>query len=1461
MKRAWLFALPVLLLFAIHVAAILAGPLGRAQNPAGPWGFPPLATSSLFAALAFVILLEKKPASRISRWIGFALCLLTAAASAIASLPRMSFLGISPIASVYALLAVLALCKHPLGKSGKPIERIGAYASTLYLLLASIAGLSAAFSAVSGTEELRIVKNGWELACLFALLAPILTISPPSSILAKKRRLSPSSSSLIIVGAVVLASLGFTAAMSLYSALNDSRLDASRRLQSITALKKDEIEGHLAEMKAQAERIRALPSLAANLDIELSGDGASARPQHSLKDFLEFQRGTSELAVFALRDGSLDALGGPVPSRELIDAGYQALSSGKTAFIDLHGSGGLPYRFGFAAPVKTRSGREAVIYFLEDPYAWLYPLLSKWPIPSKSAENLIVRQDGNYVTYLNPLRFDPAPPLTFKVPMAETEVASVQAILGKRGIVDGRDYMMKEVMAYVTPIEGTPWFLVARENKSESLAEYYERMATLVVTIFLLAGLSSLALGFALRRGKANELKARLERQEEKTWLHDVISLSQSEVYVFEAGRGKILFANRGISTSLGYGPDELLSMTLDDFYEPIDGKPLLSKLGKAGDGRSESMDLRAMHRRKDGSAYAVDVRIQAVSHESRPAYLALATDISEQLASESERETAIKILALANESKDTRTLFRNILRFVRNWSGCQSVGIRLEDGDDYPYYEYSGFDEDFISKERSLCARDLQGQLIRDTDGSPVLECMCGNIIKGRFDPSKPFFTPGGSFWSNCTTALLASTSEADRQSRTRNRCNGEGYESVALIPLKAGGRAFGLLQLNDRRKGMFSLRYIELLEKLCADIGHTVMESRLKETLEARERNYRLLFNTMELGFALHEMVYDPEGRPVDYRFLEVNPAFERMTGLDAKAVVGRTVLEVLPGVEKSWIETYGRIATEGGNARFEDYTESINKYYEVIAYSPEKGRFATLVSDTTEKRRAELEQLAEKERLSVTLASIGDGVISTDEAGRVSAMNRMAQDMTGWSLEEARGKPLSAVFMIVPENDRERPADPLARILSGKSARQPSQEMVLIAKTGKEMIIADSGAPLKDKDGRTMGVVIVFRDVTEKRKLQEAIQRGEKLEALGTIAGGIAHDFNNLLGGIFGYLDLASSAYGPGGPGKKYLDKAIGVFERAKDLSTQLLTFSKGGSPIRKPGALAPLLRTCLEFALAGSNVKVMYDIAPDLPSCDFDPNQIQQVVDNLAINARQAMPEGGSFKVSARRRILDGSEGKGVAGDFVEVSCEDSGPGIPPEIMGRVFDPFFTTKAAGSGLGLATSYSIIKKHGGILEAESPAGRGAVFRLYLPATQAAPEQALPSHEKARKAKGRILAMDDEEFILDILDGMLGSMGFACVKARDGKEALEILRLAEADEDWAAIILDLTIPDGLGGLAVIKEMRAGHPELPIYASSGYSDDPAMSDPAPYGFSGAIRKPYLLEELKDILLRAAGSP
>ncbi|MBI5556309.1 MAG: PAS domain S-box protein [Deltaproteobacteria bacterium] len=511
-----------------------------------------------------------------------------------------------------------------------------------------------------------------------------------------------------------------------------------------------------------------------------------------------------------------------------------------------------------------------------------------------------------------------------------------------------------------------------------------------------------------------------------------------------------------------------------------------------------------------------------------------------------------------------------------------------------------------------------------------------------------------------------------------------------------------------------------------------------------------------------------------------------------------------------------------------------------------------------NVTPRKAAEEALAAEKERLAVTLRSIGDGVITTDIEGRIVLLNTVAEKLTGWSQKEAMGRPLAEVFNIINEQTRRPCENPVEKVLVSGQIIGLANHTALIARDGSERKIADSGAPIRDRESRIVGVVLVFRDVTEKCRMEEELLKIKKLESVGVLAGGIAHDFNNILAAILGNINLALLDSKLEDGTKKLLTEAEKASLRAKDLTRQLLTFSKGGEPVKETASIAEIIRDSAEFVLHGGNVACRYAVPDDLWLVDIDKGQMSQVIQNIIINAKHAMPSGGIIQVSCENiaSSLNTDVSLPGKGNFIKITIQDSGIGIPDSIIDKIFDPYFSTKQEGSGLGLAITHSIIIKHNGHLSVQSKPGEGTAFFIYLPVSTG--EQSKEEGKEAVTAgtrKAKIMIMDDEAMVRDVTRAMLLSLGHEVILARHGEEAIDLFKKHhEAGEPIDIVIMDLTIPGGMGGRDAVAGILAVNTEAMVIVSSGYSNDPVMAHCQDYGFVAAIVKPFQIQDIMKVL-------
>jgi PAS domain S-box-containing protein len=526
--------------------------------------------------------------------------------------------------------------------------------------------------------------------------------------------------------------------------------------------------------------------------------------------------------------------------------------------------------------------------------------------------------------------------------------------------------------------------------------------------------------------------------------------------------------------------------------------------------------------------------------------------------------------------------------------------------------------------------------------------------------------------------------------------------------------------------------------------------------------------------------------------------------------------------------------------------------------------EGAPATLITvwDATEEKNIRNALAAEKERLDVTLTSIGEGVISTDIQANIVTINKVAQTLTGYCMEEAITLSLDHVCCIIDEMTH-APCDGFfKKMIETHGVINFKKHCLLRSKVGSEYQVELSIAPIISHEDDVIGMVLVFSDVTEKLKLESEIFKVRKLESLGTLAGGIAHDFNNILTGIITNLFMAKCTLPQSSENYNLLVDAEKACFRASRLTKQLLTFSKGGAPVKEVASIRAIIEDTVGFCLSGSNATYSLELPDDLLAVNIDKGQIDQVINNLLLNALQAMPSGGMITVKAENVTLTKEMSEPALirnpsmkpGRYVRVSVIDEGAGIPRKDMEKIFDPYFTTKPKGTGLGLTTSYAIIKNHDGMITVDSEIGHGSVFSFYLPALDVSLENTISATPIKHQKGGKILVMDDDDAVRTVVSQILRGYGYQVLCVASGNETIQLYKEALSDAPFDVVIMDLTIPGGMGGKDVLTLLQDIDPSIKAIVTSGYSNDPIMSDYSDYGFAGVIAKPFVIDDFINVI-------
>ncbi len=642
--------------------------------------------------------------------------------------------------------------------------------------------------------------------------------------------------------------------------------------------------------------------------------------------------------------------------------------------------------------------------------------------------------------------------------------------------------------------------------------------------------------------------------------------------------------------------------------------------------------------------------------------------------------------------------------------------------------------------------------------------------------------------------------------------------------------------------------------------------------EALRESEEKFRLLFQSMVTGFALHEIICDEKGAPQDYRFLEVNPAFEQLTGLKSEDLVGRAVSEVLPDTEQYWIDLYGQVALTGNPIHFENFTGVLNKYFEVSAYSPRHGQFAAVFLDITARKRAEEELQKQHDLLTQLVGTSPVGITFVDASGKIIFANTQAEEILGLSKTDITRLEYNApAWRITDLDGKPFPMEnlPFMQVLKTRKPVKDIQHAIEWP-DGRRILLSINGTPLISATKEFSGMVATFEDITERKKLEaerlkleERLQQSYKMEAIGSLAGGIAHDFNNILSSVFGFAELAKMKLEDRANIENELDEILKAGIRARDLVKQILTFSRQAGIKREPMVVAPLIKETLKFIRA--SLPVTIEIRQEFPVSGSmiiaDPTQIHQVIMNLCTNAAHAMKErGGMLDVRLAEVELDDEvevDFKGLKrGRYLRLSVTDTGSGIPKEIIKRIFDPFFTTKerGEGTGMGLSVVHGIVKEMGGAISVYSDPGIGTTFNIILPLYKGEAVENKALDKLMKTGSGRILFVDDEEGVITSGRGILEQLGYEITSTTSPMEALELFTSDPGAFDL--VLTDLTMPR-MTGLELSERLQEIRPDIPIVLCTGFSLGISPERIRDAGIREMVMKPMVASELSEAVYKA----
>jgi PAS domain S-box-containing protein len=1143
------------------------------------------------------------------------------------------------------------------------------------------------------------------------------------------------------------------------------RRDAETRIQAIAQLKTRQIAEWRAERLVDARILADNPALAgAAAALAAKPHAAFMEPLTQLRAI--WRRGSYADAMLVDSAGRVlySAAGHGALDGAALQTLSAALAANQVLLTPLYLSAGAGPRLDALAPLYAADARPVGAVALEiDSRQVLFPMVQAWPVPSPSAESVLVQRDGGDALFLNDLRHRSGTAMRLRIPLARRDVPAVMAVLGKQGIVEGLDYRGVEVLSALAPVPGSDWLMVAKVDAAEELSAWRYRGALIISLIGALLG----ALAFSLWAVWQVQSRASLEkllraeaarkRSEER---HGATLMSVGDGVIATDAESRVTLLNPVAEDLTGWTQAEAAGRSLAEVFQIVNedtGEPVENPVARVlREGAVVGLANHTILVSKSGVRRPIaDSGAPIRSAEGLvDGVILVFRDVTESARYEREREGTLELLRLFNREDQTHELIRAVTALLQRWTGCEAIGIRLRDGGDFPYYETCGFSPDFVQAESRLCALTAAGDPVLDDAGYPILECACGNVLSGRFDPSLPFYTPKGSFWTNSTSELVASGFDMERPGGAHNRCIGDGYESVALFRLQTSGRAIGLLQVNDRKKGRFTPELLGFLENVADQSAIALSQRQTQAELRQREAHLRdangllsaILENTNTAVAYLDR----------DFNFIWVNHAYSASARNEPAFFVGKSIFDLFP----------------------------------------------------SEKLEAEFKRVV----------ATGDPYFAYSELFRFPGQPEREITYWDWSL-----------------------------------------------------------IPVKTEGGEVRSLVLTLTETTqhvkateEKERLQAQLLQAQKMESVGRLAGGIAHDFNNLLTVISGYSAMTLNQITPGDPLRDSIEEVLKASDRAAELVRQLLAFSR-------KHALHPetfdLNETVAGMAnmlarMVGEDVRVTTRLDPSLSPVLADRRHFGQVIINLAVNARDAMPSGGELTIETSSALIDGPcrrcAANVPAGRYVQLTVRDTGAGMDPRTMRLMFEPFFTTKEVGkgTGLGLATVHGIVTQSGGHIDVESEVGRGSAFHILLPAVETPAPVKEPADAKAvARGAETILLVEDQREVRNFTTAVLRSFGYKVVAAPDAETALRMV-----EEEPAQLLLTDVVMPGIDGPHLAERIRASHPNVRTLFMSGYSDDRLASDGALPANQHFIQKPFspaaLAEKIRRILdapLAAAG--
>jgi len=1008
-----------------------------------------------------------------------------------------------------------------------------------------------------------------------------------------------------------------------------------------------------------------------------SGWSGAERAQLRERLKMELSRGLRD-ALFLSPSGEilLAATDQPDPVSPMLRRTVaEVLAGGRALLTDFYRCPNGLVHIDAVAPVRSVAGDVTALLVLKsDASSYLFPLIQKWPVPSRSAESLLVRRDGDHVLFLNELRHRTGTELTLRLPLSRTDLPAARAVLGARGLFLGKDYRGVEVLADLRPVPESPWFLVAKVDTGEILAEARYRAVIVSLLALCLILLTAALLAYAYRRRQASlyldlyraERERREAHEEFRTTLYSI-----GDAVISTDGEGRVRRMNRVAEQLTGWSEADAVGVPLCQVFHIVNEETRLRVENPVErvlrEGQVVGLANHTVLIARDGSERPIDDSAAPIRDENGGiiGVVLVFHDVTE-------RKKAA--LALKENAEFLATLLDAIPApvFYKDAEG-RYLGVNRS------FEEFYG-----------LNRREIVGRSVFDMAPPELARVYHESDLELMEHPGTQVYE----------------TEVKD----TGGRVHDVVFHKATFTD--SAGNVRGIIGV-----------ILELTE-----------ERKMQEALRQSEERYRLLVEHSISGIAVHQVVLDGAGRPVDYVFLSANPAFETHTGLKRADVLGRRATEVLPGVARTpLIEIYGRVALSGEPVSFVQYFEPLGRLFYISAYRVGEGRFATIFTDITDQKRAE----------------------------------------------------------------------------------------------------------------------------EEREKLQSRLNQAQKMEAIGRLAGGIAHDFNNLLNVVLGYADLSLMKIDPASPVFGYLEDVRKAGERAAALTRQLLAFARQQTIAPRVLDLNETVTGMLKMLsrLIGEEIDLVWKPAARIRPVLMDPAQIDQILANLLVNAKDAISGTGRITIETGAAEFDQAYCQThpgfVPGEYVMLAVSDDGCGIEAENLPLLFEPFYTTKEVGkgTGLGLATVYGIVKQNNGFINVYSEPGIGTTFRIYLPVHLSGTDGAEHAPEPAEKPRGRetVLLVEDETALLDLTAAMLEELGYMVLSAGTPGMALQLAQ--EHRGDIHLLMTDVVMPE-MNGLVLRGMIDSVRPGIRCLFMSGYTADAIAHHGVLEPGVHFLQKPFSMQDL-----------